>query len=411
MTLTRENRQALLAKIDQLVTTKYYDPSYGGNDWTAIVSCYHDEILGAKTDESFEKSVLTMLGQLPSAELGLLSSSTKIQPRSSINASVRSVTKDSDGPQWVFQDVLPGGVAARADIRPGDSLVSIAGVATRPPQPPAFPMNERVPITIYRAGMRHELELKLSIQKPKYKSNPYSEPSSVTAVLRGKDVGIMKVGLFPGFLGVDFANEVSRHFTRTFASIKRLLIDLRGNPGGGIGGLRIMSHLTPSRVPIGYSIDRPTAERGHEKEQLPRFHHIPRFKWELPLLAFRFYNKKSVVLETEGLGRQPFHGRVVVLCNEHSTGAAEMLVQFAKENHLATIVGARTRGHLISRSAFPIGHGYQLVVPVAAYKSWHGMQIEGNGVEPDFPSPWSYEDAIEQRDSQLEEALQVLEQL
>jgi carboxyl-terminal processing protease len=172
-----------------------------------------------------------------------------------------------------------------------------------------------------------------------------------------------------------------------------------------------MSHLTPSRVPIGYSIDRPTAERGYEKEQLPRFHHIPRFKWELPLLAFRFYNKKSVVLETEGLGRQPFHGRVVVLCNEHSTGAAEMLAQFAKENHLATIVGARTRGHLISRSAFPIGHGYQLVVPVAAYKSWQGMQIEGNGVEPDFPSPWSYEDAIEQKDSQLQEALQVLEQL
>ena len=68
-------------------------------------------------------------------------------------------------------------------------------------------------------------------------------------------------------------------------------------------------------------------------------------------------------------------------------------------------------GHLISRSAFPIGHGYHLVVPVAAYKSWQGMQIEGNGVEPDFPSPWSYEDAIEQRDSQLEEALQVLEQL
>jgi carboxyl-terminal processing protease len=411
MTLTRENRQALLAKIDQLVTTKYYDPSYGGNDWTAIVSCYQDEILGAKTDGSFETSVLTMLGQLPSAELGLLSPSTKIQPRNSINASVRSVTKGSDGPQWVFQDVLPGGVAARAGIRPGDSLVSIAGVGTRPPQPPAFPMNESVPITIYRSGMRHELELKLSIQKPKYKSNPYSEPSSVTAALRGKDVGIMKVGLFPGFLGVDFANEVSRHFARTFASVKRLLIDLRGNPGGGIGGLRIMSHLTPSRVPIGYSIDRPTAERGYEKEQLPRFHHIPRFTWELPLLAFRFYNKRSVVLETEGLGRQPFHGRVVVLCNEHSAGAAEMLAQFAKENHLATIVGARTRGHLVSRSAFPIGHGYQLVVPVAAYTSWQGMQIEGNGVEPDLASAWSYEDAIEQRDSQLEEALQVLQQM
>jgi carboxyl-terminal processing protease len=152
MTLTRENRQRLLAKIDQLVTAKYYDPSYGGNNWSAIVSCYQDEILGAKTDEAFEKSVSIMLRQLPSAELGLLSPSTKIQPRSSINASVRSVMTDSDAPRWVFQDVLPGGVAARADVRPADSLVSIAGVAIRPPQPPTFPMNERVPITICRGA-------------------------------------------------------------------------------------------------------------------------------------------------------------------------------------------------------------------------------------------------------------------
>jgi C-terminal processing protease CtpA/Prc len=88
-----------------------------------------------------------------------------------------------------------------------------------------------------------------------------------------------------------------------------------------------------------------------------------------------------------------------------------MLAQFVKEKHVATIVGARTPGHLISRSAFPIGHGYQLVVPVAAYKSWQGTQIEGNGIEPDVPAPWSYAAALEQRDSQLEQALQVLEAL
>ena len=411
MSLTRPDRQALLAKIDEIVATKYYDPSYGGNDWKLIVSSYRDQIVDAETTEEFARAVTAMLAQLSSAELGLLSTSTKIQSRSSINASFRAVMTGPDGARWVFQDVLAGGVAAHAGVRPGDSLLSIAGIGTRPPEPPAFPMNERVPITISRGGTRQDFELNLSIQKPKYRSNPYSEPNGVTAALHNKDVGILRVGLFPGFLGIDFANEVSRHFARTLASITRLLIDLRGNPGGGIGGLRIMSHLVPSRVPVGFSVDRPTIERGYEKERLPRFNHIPRFKWELPLLALRFYNKKSVVLETEGLGRRPFHGRVVVLCNEHSTGAAEMLAQFAKENHVATIVGTRTPGHLISRSAFPIGHGYQLVVPVAAYKSWQGTQIEGNGIEPDVPTPWSYEAALEQRDPQLEQALQVLETL
>ena len=279
MSLTRPDRQALLTKIDELVTTKYYDPSYGGNDWKLIVSSYRDQILEAETTEEFERAVTAMLAQLRSAELGLLSAATKIQARSSINASFRAVMTGPDGARWVFQDVLVGGVAAHAGVRPGDSLLSIAGIGTRPPEPPAFPMNDRVPITISRGGTRQDFELNLSIQRPKYRSNPYSEPNGVTAALHNKDVGIMRVGLFPGFLGIDFANEVSRHFARTLTSITRLLIDLRGNPGGGIGGLRIMSHLVPSRVPVGFSIDRPTIERGYEKERLPRFNHIPRFKW------------------------------------------------------------------------------------------------------------------------------------
>jgi hypothetical protein len=51
---------------------------------------------------------------------------------------------------------------------------------------------------------------------------------------------------------------------------------------------------------------------------------------EVAIPCLCFYNKRSVFLDTEGLVSQPFHERVVVLCNEHSTGAAEMLAQFAK---------------------------------------------------------------------------------
>jgi hypothetical protein len=96
-----------------------------------------------------------------------------------------------------------------------------------------------------------------------------------------------------------------------------------------------MSYLSPSSLPVGFSIDRKTSDRGYDKERLPRLNHIPRSKWEIPFLALKFFNKKSVVLQTEGLRGQPFHGRVGILVNEHSTSAAEMLAQFAKENTLA----------------------------------------------------------------------------
>jgi hypothetical protein len=83
----------------------------------------------------------------------------------------------------------------------------------------------------------------------------------------------------------------------------------------------------------------------------------------------------------------------VILANEHTTGAAEMVTLFAKENSLATIVGTKTPGRLISRTGTKVGAGYQLVFPVAAYQSWNGTRIEGLGIEPDVRVPWSFEDA------------------
>jgi len=55
-------------------------------------------------------------------------------------------------------------------------------------------------------------------------------------------------------------------------------------------------------------------------------------------------------------GPQKFHGRVVILVNQHTTSAGEMIAGFAKENNFATIVGTTTAGRLLSGSVFKVGH-------------------------------------------------------
>ena len=140
---------------------------------------------------------------------------------------------------------------------------------------------------------------------------------------------------------------------------------------------------------------------------MPRFGKIPKSKLEIPLLALKYGGKKSVALETEGLGAKRFHGRIVLLVNEHSTGAAEMVAQFAKENALAKIVGTKTPGRLVSRSAFPVGMNYQITIPVAAYVSWNGTRVEGKGIEPDVPVDWSYPEALTGVDNQLQRAVAI----
>ena len=408
MELTKEQRGRLLDKIQTTVSEKYFDPAFDKAKWQALVSQHRAAIVGAGSTADFEKNVSKLLNELSPRTLGLLSKHTPITPRNAINASF-SVQVIEGEPRWVFQDVLPGGVASTAGAKPGDVLLTIDGETARPAEAkagePHFEMRETISLTVARGNLVTETTLLLKTASPKYKDNPYSEPKALVAEDQGNGTAYLKVSLFPGKIGIDFARELDDLFKNRFASAKRLLIDLRGNPGGGIGGLALMSYLTPSKLPIGYSKNRKMAQDGQHPSTLPAFSKVPRSKLAIPGLALRFARKTSVHLYTEALGPQSFKGKVVILVNEHSTGAAEMLAQFAQENQLATILGTKTPGRLVSRTATKLGNGYRLVVPVAAYISGKGKQIEGNGIAPDIDVPWSYQDAVGGKDNQLEAAV------
>ena len=82
----------------------------------------------------------------------------------------------------------------------------------------------------------------------------------------------------------------------------------------------------------------------------------------MPTLRFApaMARKKSIVLETEGLGKQPFHGRVVLPVERHTASAAEMIMAFARENHLARVVGEKMAGRLLSATSVEVGHNFGL---------------------------------------------------
>jgi C-terminal processing protease CtpA/Prc len=265
-------------------------------------------------------------------------------------------------------------------------------------------MDSKTQITIRRGVTSGTDTITLATPKAKHRDNPTAEPRAVVASV-SDGIGVLKVSLFPGKLGIDFARDVLNAVGTKLKGINALIIDLRGNPGGGAGGLRLMSLLTPGSLPIGYSLDRKLAESGYDKTVLPRFNRIPKSKWMIPLLALRYARKKSVVLETEGLGPQGFHGRIVVLVNEHTTCASEMVALFAQERTLATIVGMPTPGRLVSHRGFGIGHGFTLVIPTGAYVSWMGTRLDGTGVQPDVERDWSYDDILRDAcDVQLQKA-------
>jgi C-terminal processing protease CtpA/Prc len=312
-----------------------------------------------------------------------------------------------DGTRWVFQDVHPGGVAAAAGISRGDVLLAIWDQELVPPTAIPFRLGESYTLTVRKAD-GSTTRPTLVIPGSREKQRPIVVPDQVVTARRlASDVGHLRVSMFPGILGMDVARDISRAVADLACS--RLVIDLRGNTGGGIGCLRLMSHLCPDRRGVGYSVGRALARKGYNRERLPQFDRIPSSKLGVLPLIMRFgLAGRSVAVFTEALGVQAHHGRVVLLINEHSASAAEMVAAFASEYRLATLVGVKTAGRLVATSAFKVGFGYRVVLPVAKYYTWHGTNLEGCGMVPDVEEPVNAQALLNGDDNQLTRALEQL---
>jgi C-terminal processing protease CtpA/Prc len=109
------------------------------------------------------------------------------------------------------------------------------------------------------------------------------------------------------------------------------------------------------------------------------------------------------------LGKRAFQGRIVLLVDRHTASAAEMIVAFARENHLATIIGEKTAGRLLSGTSVKVGNGFRLALPTRAYYTWKGSVLEGAPIEPDDLVEFDWRQRRSGSDQQLERAVEVIE--
>src|SRR5256886_11827031 len=410
MSLDTQAKEKVYSRVCDLVTRKHFDPGMNGANWQELSRTRRDEILRSSHDDEFERKIQDLLNELRTSHTGFRHfKSPNVPGRHAISATFMRCNLDGEQ-RWMFQDVHEGGPAHVAGLRPGDILLQVQNREITPPEPPIFSVGGDSQYVVQKPDGKRVMGM-LQVPNPRSKNHPVIVPKAVVCSQLPEGIGWLKVTMFPGAVGIDLAHMLDTAFAHLKDS-SRLIVDLRGNTGGGIGGLRLMSYLTPSKLEVGYSLTRKRKEKGYTKEKLPRFDHIPSHKATLLWLAARYaFVEKSILVVTEGLGARRFHGRVVLLVNEHTASAGEMVSAFAEENHLATIVGTKTPGRLLSGSAYKVGHGYILGLPVAAYLTWQGRMLENNGIVPAISAELARDALREGKDTQLEKAVEVVRNL
>jgi carboxyl-terminal processing protease len=410
--LSSKSKHEIFEGVLSALSKKFYKPELLGKGWHEAVENHRASIESAPTLDAFEQAISALLQNLKTSHVGFFHQSAR---RASSRAALSATYLEGEtahGSRWIFQDVHDGGAAALAGIQPGDILLRLDNQEINPPEHPVFPMGGTSKLNIVASDDR-ERTVTVNVPMPKGKKLQFVEPTLVQSKIVAKNVGYLKVAMFPGMIGVDVANEISKAMA-SLGKIRGLIIDLRGNTGGGAGALRLMSLLTQEKVPVGFAPGKRWAGRDLAKEKLrfPRFGNIPTSKKNLWLLALRYLpfliTKFPIVLQSEGYGPQPYQGNVVLLVDRHTASAAEMVTIFAKENRLATIVGERTAGRLLSATSVKVGHGFRLALPTGAYYTWNGTALEGSPIEPDVVSEFDWQDRRRGVDRQVAMALKTV---
>ena len=407
--LSQADKQAVLQQVLKALDSKFYKPDLLGADWQQAVAKHRMGIETAPTQDAFEQAISDLLKTLGVSHLGFWHGTGKrASSRAALSATYLS-EETQHGTRWIFQDVHEGGPAHTAGIEPGNILLRVNGKEIIPPEHPVFPMGSASTLEVVANDGTTRM-ISAVVATPKGKKLQFIEPTLVQARRLTPEIGYLKVAMFPGMIGVDVANAMSEAVNK-LGNIKNLVIDLRGNTGGGAGALRLMSLLTPDRIPVGFSPNKKWASRDLEleKTRFPRLNRIPENKHSLWLLGLKFLpslmTKSPVLLESEGLGPKPFHGRIVLLVNQHTASAAEMVTIFAKENKLATVVGQKTAGRLLSATSVKVGHGFRLALPTGAYYTWNLTALEGTPLDPDVVEEFDWKKRQTGEDQTLQRAI------
>ena len=282
-----------------------------------------------------------------------------------------SLDKTMDMP--MISGVMEASPAQEAGLQAGDVIYKVNGEDVR-----GYSLSKTVSLvkgkegtpvilTIYREGEPELLEIEAVRGKL-----IETETVNYGMVETAEEIGYVQITEFDG-VTVDQFNEAMAELRAN--NIKGLILDLRGNPGGDLSAVvDVARRILPEGL-IVYTQDK----AGEKKEYTCN----GEFELDIPL---------------------------VVLINEYSASASEILAGAIKDYNKGTLIGTTTYGKGIVQRIIKLEDETAIKITVSAYYTPSGNNIHGIGIEPDIELEYDYDLAEEEGiDNQLEKAIEILE--
>jgi len=265
---------------------------------------------------------------------------------------------------------IKGTPAYDAGILPGDLILKINGKST-----------ERISLDEAVNTLRGDIGTKVSLvvrhigaatDTPVELTRAKISPSSIEALMidKANGIGYVRVSQFTATVMKDFNAAVEELQKK---GMRGLILDMRGNPGGLLDmAVEMSDRFIASGKIVSMKGRRPESERifsAHAGDKLE----------ELPL---------------------------IVLVDEGSASAAEIVAGAIKDHHRALLVGARTYGKGSVQNVFELGNGQALKLTTAKYYTPSGKPIEDHqGLVPDIYIPMPRDLLIALRNQEREDKL------
>lgn len=216
-------------------------------------------------------------------------------------------------------------------------------------------MRGRQGTTVQLVVLRKNKYLEFNVRRAKIVNNTVTEK-----ILEG-NIGYIKITAFENKTAEAFTGALERMEKK---GVKGLIVDLRDNGGGLVNaGVGVADKLLGKGL-ITFTKDK--------------------------------YGNKQYYKSDAGKTRLPY----VVLVNENTASASEIISAAIKDLGPGKIVGVRTYGKGVIQISQPVGDGSGLKLTIMQYFSPKGNVIHKKGVKPDYE--------VKGRQNQLKKAIQLL---